>query len=137
MSATTMTMREGFFSAIACKRSTHWLARLRSRRLWASPVVIRARFSRQMPTSQLDLLFDKVKIIEQPLRRGRDAPALIHRQSRAIKSAQHFLVLIQAIEQLGRSAATDGLVLHCDELCVALELLDAKQLRPQWQLFRA
>ena len=30
MSATTMTMRDGFFSAIACKRSTHWFARSRS-----------------------------------------------------------------------------------------------------------
>ena len=52
-----------------------------------------------MPASQLDLLFDQVKIIEQPLRRGRDAAALIHRQCRAVESAQHFLILIQPREQ--------------------------------------
>ena len=65
-----------------------------------------------MPMGQLDLLFDQIKIIEQPFRRGRDTPAFIHRQSRAIKSAQHFLILIQPREQPSGSAA-------CDDLYVA------------------
>jgi len=79
-----------------------------------------------MPASQLDLLFDQIKIIEQPFRRGRDAPALIHRQGRAIKSAQHFLILIQPREQPGGSAAGDELMLRRDGLGMARKLFNAK-----------
>jgi len=51
---------------------------------------------------------------------------LIHRQGRAIKSAQHFLILIQPREQPGGSAAGDELMLRRDGLGVACELFNAK-----------
>src|SRR5438094_359090 len=90
MSATTLTTGEGFFSSSACKRSTNWLGRCRSRQPWAS----------------------------------------------AVESAQHFLILIQPREQPSRSAARDDCMLRRDELSVARELFNAKQLRPQGQFAR-
>jgi hypothetical protein len=62
---------------------------------------------------------------------------LIHRQSRAIESAQHFFILIQLRQQPSGSATRDDGMLRRDEPSVPRELFNAKQLRPQGQLARA
>ena len=87
-----------------------------------------------MPASQLNLLFDQIKIIEQPFGRRRDPAAFIHLQRGAVKSAQDLLIVIQPREQSDGSAAGHDLMLRGDRPRVTRELFDAKQLRPQWHL---
>ncbi len=41
----------------------------------------------QMPLGHLDLLFDQVKVVEQPFGGGSDAPAWIYGEGRAIESS--------------------------------------------------
>ena len=91
----------------------------------------------QMPPGHLDLLFDQVKVIEQPFGGGSDAPALVHGEGRAIEGSQDLLVLIQPGEQPVGAAPGDDLVIRRERLGMARQLFDAEQLRPQRRLARA
>jgi hypothetical protein len=79
-----------------------------------------------MPAGQLDLLFDEVKIIEQPFGRGSDPPGLMQREGRVIESSEDLLILVQPDEEAITTQPRDDLVLRRDILGVARELFDAK-----------
>ncbi len=81
-----------------------------------------------MPARQLDLLLDQVKIIEEPLRRGRHASGWINRERRAVEIPQHFLVAVQLREQLVGAASDHDLMLGREGRGMTRELFDAKQL---------
>jgi hypothetical protein len=89
-----------------------------------------------MTAGELDLLFDEIKIVEQPFRRGCDLPGLIHRQCRAVESAQDFLITIQLREESVPARPRDDPVLLRQCLGVPRQLLNAEQFCAQRQLAR-
>jgi hypothetical protein len=81
-----------------------------------------------MPAGHLDLLFDQVKIVEQPFGRVGDAPGLVHGLSRAVVGSQYLFVFTQPREQTvgaplryDRVAFGEGFAM-LDQLCDAEHL---------------
>ena len=84
-----------------------------------------------------DLLFNEIKIVQQPLAGGRDAPLLAHRlQQQRTGLLQHQCVGIQALQQLVVAASAVQAVRLRQGLAVALHLLGAEQLGTQRHLGR-
>ena len=89
-----------------------------------------------MPARHLDLLLDQVKIIEQPLRRRGDPPALVYRQGGMVEGLEDLLVMIQPRQEPVAAPPGRDLVLSSDRLRMPRQLFDAEQLRAQRRLTR-
>ena len=91
----------------------------------------------QVPSGQLNLLLDQVKIVQQPFGGGGDAPPWIDRHCGAIEGSEDVLVLGQPGQQTIGPAPGDHLMMSCQCFRMARQLFNTKQLRPQRRLVRA
>ena len=89
-----------------------------------------------MPPGHLNLLFDQVKVVEQPLGGVGDPPGLVGGVGRAIVVSKNLLVLVQPGQQAVGASPGDDLVMRRESFGMARQLFEAEQLRPQRRLAR-
>lgn len=87
-----------------------------------------------MPARHPNLFLDQIEIIEQPLRRRRDAAGGFDAESFFIVRTQQFLIRGQARQEAVVASARAGLMAFRQKAGVALEQFDAEQL-PSKRLF--
>jgi hypothetical protein len=106
------------------------------RRSFAQVRQFAAESARQVTARGADLLFDQMKIIQEPFGRGSDAALLLHAQSFIVVRAQDFFVGREARQEEIRTFARSDLMAMRQRRGMAFEQVNAEQLAAQRLLFR-